>query len=117
MFMQDGQLDTVKLNLEDSTVCVEDQRKIVEKQLNDAALVNNEENMRDHHDKLKLMSNKAWAKNQSNDTEGRNLPDDWGERDAPFQCFGVEQHSLRDMMKCGSGGGARMEKRTRKEAE
>ena len=42
MFIQDGQLEAVKLNQEDSTVCVEDQRKIVEKQLSDAALVNNE---------------------------------------------------------------------------
>ena len=125
MFTQDGQREAEKLNLEDSTVCVEDQRKIVEKQLSDAALVNYEEHMRDHHDTLKLMSNKAWAKKQSNDTKRRNLPNDWGERDAPLQCFGVEQDSLKeddglvkhDMMKCGSGGGARMEKRTRKDAE
>ena len=48
-----------------------------------------------------------------------------GDRDAPLQCFGVEQDSLKkdggvvkhEMVKCGSGGGARMEKRTRKEAE
>ena len=96
MFTQDGQREAEKLNLEDSTVCVEDQRKIVEKQLHDAALVNYEEYMRDHHDRLKLLSNKTWAKNQSNDTEGRNLPNDWGERDAPLQCFGVEQDSMKE---------------------
>ena len=96
MFTQDGQREAEKLNLEDSTVCVEDQRKIVENQLHDAALVNYEEHMRDHHDRLKLRSSKAWAKNQSNDTEGRNLPNDWGERDAPFQCFEVEQDSLKE---------------------
>ena len=50
-----------------------EKQKFVEKQLHDAALVNYEEHMRDHHDRLKLMSNKAWAKNQSNDTKGRNL--------------------------------------------
>ena len=121
MFIQDGQREAEKLNLEDSTVWVEDPRKIMEKQLNDAALVNNEEHMRDHHDRLKLMSNRAWAK----DTKRRNLPNDWSERDAPLQNFGVEQDSPKEddgvvkheMMKCGSGGGAQMEKRTRKEAE
>ena len=81
--------------MENSTVCVEDQRKIVEKQLSDATLVNYEEHMRDHHDRLKLMSNRAWAKNQSNDTK-RNLPNDWSERDAPLQSFGVEQDSLKE---------------------
>ena len=50
MFIQDGTREAEKLNLEESTVCVEDQRKIVEKQLHDAALVNHEEHMRDHHD-------------------------------------------------------------------
>ena len=42
------------------------------------------------------VSNKAWAKNQSNDTKGRNLPNDWSERDAPLQSFGVEQDSLKE---------------------
>ena len=40
------------------------------------------------------------------------------EQDAPLQCFGVEQDSLKEdggvvkheMMKCGDDGGARMEK-------
>ena len=50
MFIQDGTREAEKLNLEDSTVCVEDHRKIVENQLHDAALVNYEEHMRDHHD-------------------------------------------------------------------
>ena len=90
MFIQDGQREAEKLNSEDSTVCVEDQRNIVEKQLSDAALVNYEEHMRDDHDRLKLMTNKAWAKNLSNDTEGRNLPNDWRKQDPPLQCFGVE---------------------------
>ena len=39
-----------------------------------AALVNNEEHMKDHHERLKLVPNKAWAKNQSNDTKRKNLP-------------------------------------------
>ena len=90
-----------------------------------ACLINYEEHMRDHHGRLKLLPNKAWAKNQSNDTKRRKLPNDWGERDARLQCFEVEQDSLKEddgvgkheMMKCGSGLGARMEKRTRKEAE
>ena len=96
MLIQDGTREAEKLNLEESTVCVEDQRKIVEKQLHGAALVNYEEFMRDHHDRLKLLSNKAWAKNQPNDTKGRNLPNDWGERDAPLQSFGAGQDSLKE---------------------
>ena len=87
MFTQDGQLEAVKLNLEDSKVCVENQRKIMEKQLSDAALVNNEEHMRDHHDRLKVMSNRAWAKKQSNDTKRRNLPNDWGEQECTLSKF------------------------------
>ena len=96
MLIQDGTREAEKLNPEESTVCVEDQRKIVEKQLSDAALVNYEEHMRDDHDRLKLMTNKAWAKNQPNDTKGRNLPNDWGERDAPLQSFGAGQDSLKE---------------------
>ena len=42
------------------------------------------------------MSNKAWAKNQSNDTKRKNLPNDWSERDAPLQSFGVEQDALKE---------------------
>ena len=30
------------------------------------------------------------------DTEGKNLPNDWSERDAPLQSFGVEQDSLKE---------------------
>ena len=96
MLIQDGTREAEKLNLEDSTVCVEGQRKIVEKQLHDAVLVNYEEYMSDHHDRVKLLSNKAWAKNQPNDTKGRNLPNDWGERDAPLQSFGMEEDSLKE---------------------
>ena len=89
-----------------------------------AALVNHEEHMKDHHERLKLMSNKVWSKNQSNDTKGMNLLKDWCELDALLQCFAVAQDSLneircrlQEMTKCGSDGGARMEQRTRKEAE
>ena len=39
-----------------------------------AALVNNEEHVKDHHERLKQMSNMAWAKNRYNDTKGKNLP-------------------------------------------
>ena len=39
---------------------------------------------------------KAWAKNQSNDTKRMNLPNDWSERDAPLQSFGVKQDSLEE---------------------
>ena len=39
-----------------------------------AALVIYVEHMKDHHERLKLVSNKAWAKNQYNDTNGKNLP-------------------------------------------
>ena len=81
--------------------------KFVEKQLSDleeetskladrvtAALVIFEEHKRDHREKLKLMSNKAWAKNQSNDTTRKNLPNHCREVDAPLQCFGMEIESL-----------------------
>ena len=79
-----GQLEAVRLNLDDSMVCVEDQRKkivlekrkFVERQLNGfeeetnkladrvtAALVICEEHMSNYHTLLELMSSKAWAKN------------------------------------------------------
>ena len=79
-----GQLEAVRLNLDDSMVCVEDQRKkivlekqkIGERQLHDmeektskledrvtAALVICEEHMSNYHTLLELMSSKAWAKN------------------------------------------------------
>ena len=38
------------------------------------------------------------------------------EQDAPLQCFGVEQDSLKEYDGVDDGG-ARMEKRTREEAE
>ena len=60
------------------------------------ALAIYEEYMSDYHTRLKLKSNKAWAKNQSNDTKGKNLPNDWSERDAPLRSFGVEQDSLKE---------------------
>ena len=59
-----------------------------------AALVIFEEHKRDHREKLKLLSNKAWAKNQSNDTTRKNLPNHCREVDAPLQCFGMEIESL-----------------------
>ena len=83
--------------------------RIVERQLHDleeeaskladrvtAALVIYVEHMKDHHERLKLMFNMAWAKNQYNDTKGKNLPNHWGEVDAPLQCFGMEQDSLKE---------------------
>ena len=42
------------------------------------------------------MSHKAWAKNQSNDTRGRNLPNHWSDVDAPLQCFGMEIDSQKE---------------------
>ena len=56
------------------------------------------------------MSNKAWAKNQSNDTTRKNLPNHWREVDAPLQCFGMEIDSLKGdgetwfSMTCGREG-------------
>ena len=41
------------------------------------------------------MSNKAWAKNQSNDTTRKNLPNHCREVDAPLQCVGMEIDSLK----------------------
>ena len=83
--------------------------RIVERQLNEleeerskvadrvtAALVIYEEHMSDYHTRLKLMSNMAWAKNWYNDTKGKNLPNHWGDVDAPLQCFGMEMDSLKE---------------------
>ena len=94
-------------------VCVEDPRKIVlekmrKRQLND--LEEETSKLADSHGgshhqwraherlqyNAQALSNKAWAKNQSNDTKGKNLPNDWRERNAPLQCFGVEQDSLKE---------------------
>ena len=61
-----------------------------------AALVIYVEHVKDHHERLKHVSNKAWAKNQSNDTKGKNLPNHWSEVDAPLQRFGMEQDSLKE---------------------
>ena len=61
-----------------------------------ATLVNYEEHM---FKDSSLCPTKAWTKKQSNDTKGRNLPKDWCERDAPLQCFAVEQDSLKEI-KC-----------------
>ena len=58
--------------------------------------MNYEEHKRDHREKLKLMSNKAWARNQSNGTKKTNLPNHQGDVDAPLQCFGVEIDSLKE---------------------
>ena len=109
------QLEAGKPNLEDfSGLCRRSKEdcarntKFVEKQLSDleeetskladrvtAALVIFEEHKRDHREKLKIMSNKAWAKNQSNDTTRKNLPNHCREVDAPLQCVGVEIDSLK----------------------
>ena len=98
-------------------VCVEDQRKkivletpkIVERQLNGleektskledrvtAALVIYEEHMSDYQTKLKLILHMAWAKNQSNDTKRKNLPNHWHQVVAPLQRFGMEIDSLKE---------------------
>ena len=59
--------------------------------------MNYEEHKRDHREKLKLMSNKAWAKNQSNDTKRKELAKSTGASvDAPLQCFGMEIESLKE---------------------
>ena len=140
-----GQLEAVKLNLEDSMVCVEDQKKIVlekqkvgERQLNTfeqetnkladgvtAALVINEEHMSDYHTRLILILHMAWAKNQSNDTKRKNLPNhcarpgctlamSWNGNRFTERRWGV---GWKEMMKCGIDGRARIKKRTRKEAK
>ena len=83
--------------------------RIVERQLNElaeerskvanrvnAVLVINEEHMSDYRTRLKLVSNMAWAKNWYNDTKGKNLPNHWGEVDAPLQRFGMEMDSLKE---------------------
>ena len=139
-----GQLEAVKLNLEDSMVCVEDQKKIVQKtpkigerQLHDmeektnkladrvtAALVIYEEHMSDYHTRLILILHMAWAKNQSNDSKRKNLPNhcarpgctlamSWnGNRFTERRWVGGKE-----MMKSGIDGRARIKKRTRKEAK
>ena len=140
-----GQLEAVKLNLEDSMVCVEDQKKIVQetpkfgkRQLNGfeeetnkladcvtAALVIYEEHMSDYHTKLILILHMAWAKNQSNDTKRKNLPNHcarpgctlatfWNGNRFTERRWGV---GWKEMMKCGIDGRARIKKRTRKEAK
>ena len=136
-----GQLEAVRLKLDDSMVCVEDQRKIVlekqkfvERQLNGfeeetnkladrvtAALVICEEHMSNYHEKLKLMSSKTWAKN-----ERKEIAKSLGRSGCTLAMFrsgnGFTERRWRvilqrkEMMKCGIDGRARMKKRTRKEA-
>ena len=97
-------------------VCVEDQRKIVpEKQKlvesNSMTWKKKQANWQMEaprlssstkstwvtaHTKPKFISDNAWAKNQSNDTKGKNLPNHWGEVDASLQCFGMETDSLKE---------------------
>ena len=48
-----------------------EKRKQPNWQIVTAALVINEEHMSDYNTRLKLTSNQAWAKNQSNDTKGK----------------------------------------------
>ena len=61
-----------------------------------AALVIHEEHMSDYHTRLKLILHMAWAKNQSNDTQKKNLPNHWHEVDAPLQRFGMEIDYLKE---------------------
>ena len=83
--------------------------KIVERQLNGleektskledrvtAALVIYEEHMSDYQTRLKLILHMAWAKNQSNDTKRKNLPNHWHQVVAPLQRFGMEIDSLKE---------------------
>ena len=65
-----------------------------------AALVIYEEHMSDYHTRLILILHMAWAKNQSNDTQKKNLPNHWVDVDAPLQCFGMEIDSLQEDEEC-----------------
>ena len=38
----------------------------------------------------------TWAKNQSNDTKRKNLPNHWHQVDAPLQRFGMDIDSLKE---------------------
>ena len=109
-------------------------QKFVERQLNDleeetskladeatAALNNHkEQHMRDHHDRLKLMSNTAWAKNLWKECtrwlgrSGCSLAMFWSGNGFTERRWRVDK---KNMMKCGIDGRARVEKRTRKEAK
>ena len=60
------------------------------------ALVIYEEHMSDYHTRLILILHMAWAKNQSNDTQKKNLPNHWVDVDAPLQRFGMEIDSLKE---------------------
>ena len=61
-----------------------------------AALVICEEHMSNYHTRLILILHMAWAKNQSNDTKRKNLPNRWVDVDAPLQRFGMEIDSLKE---------------------
>ena len=141
-----GQLEAARLNLEDSMVCVEDQRKkivlltpiIGERQLHDmeektnklgdrvtAALVIYEEHMSDYHTRLILILHMAWAKNQIQ----RYWKEEFAKALARGGCtlatfwngngFTERRWGVggKEMMKCGIDGRAQKMKRTRKEAK
>ena len=89
-----------------------------------AALVIHEEHMSDYHTRLKLILHMAWAKNQSNDTSRKNLPNQarsgctlamsWNGNRFTERRWGV---GWKEMMKCGIDGRAQKKKRTRKVAK
>ena len=109
--------------------------KLQERELNDleektsklasrvtAALVINEEHMSDYHTTLKLKSNKAWAKNQSKDTRGKNLLFTGARWMHPCNVLEWKQIHWKNMTAWLTRNDevyrrARMEKRTRREAK
>ena len=98
----------LRMNPEDQVVCVEDPKKIVEKQLSDLIepppLSWTTKSTRGTTVKSSSsISNKAWAKNQSNDTTRKNLPNHCREVDAPLQCVGVEIDSLKSKWRWSRG--------------
>ena len=79
-----------------------------------AALAIYEEHMSDYHTRLKLKSNKAWAKNQSKDTRGNNLLFTGARWMHPCNVLEWKQIHWNEVWDDGT---TRMEKRTRREAK
>ena len=72
-------------------------RKQANWQIVTAALVINEEHMSDYKTTLKLCAQQGLGEEPvQRYCKGKNLPNDWSERDAPLQNFGVEQDSLEE---------------------
>ena len=109
------------LSKDNSITC---KRKQADWKIVAAALVIREEHMSDYHTRLKLILHMAWAKNQSNDTKKKNLPNHCARGCTLAMSWSGNRFTERrwrvdwkEMMKCGIDGRARMEKRTRKEAK